>query len=87
MVSGAVVQGMGCWGTANFGSGGIGRPGLATFGVRIFQLWPRFEDLEVDDAAIADAAAVLLGRTELQDLTGQGFPIDSANEVSISAGP
>ena len=68
-------------GSATFGAVGIGRPGLATFGADYLQLWPRFEDLEIDDESIADAVAVLLGRTELQQLSGQGFPINSANEV------
>lgn len=73
-------------GTATFGATGNGRPGLVTFGVSLLQLWPRYEDLEIDDEAIADAASVLLGRTELQELTGQGFPSASANQVLALTG-
>ena len=71
-------------GTATFGAAGNGRPGLATFGVSYLQLWPRYEDLEIDDQSIADAASVLLGRTELQELTGQGFPTQAANQVGAA---
>lgn len=76
------MQLMGLPGTSTFTSLlGKGKIGLATFGASYLELFPRFQDLEVDDEAIQDAAAVLLGRTDLQDLSGQGFPLESASEA------
>ncbi|KAK9806474.1 hypothetical protein WJX73_000984 [Symbiochloris irregularis] len=74
-------EGESCEGSATFSCKGSGKSGLATFGVSIFQLWPRFEDLEISSGALADAAQVVLGRTDLQELTAQGFPKASADEV------
>ena len=44
-------------------------------------------DVRIQDATLAETAAVLLGRVDLQDLTGAGYPSRLADEVCAPRTP
>ena len=56
---------------------------MAAFGAPQGALQGSWGDIRVQDATLAETAAVLLGRADLQDLTGAGYPSRLADEVHI----
>ena len=76
----ACPQGPAGCGSASFGSAG-GRSGTAAFGAPQGALQGAWGDARILDATLADVAAVLLGRADLQELTGAGLPSSVADQV------
>ena len=76
-----VLQGSAAAGDAAFG-GSAGRSGTVVFGAPPGALQGSWGDIHVQDSAMADVAAVLLGRADLRDLTGTGYPGSVAEQVS-----
>lgn len=74
-------------GSAGSGAAGFsqraGRAGTAAFGAPQGALQGSWGDIRVQDSTLAETAAVLLGRADLQDLTGAGYPSRLADEVHI----
>ena len=62
------------------GSGGAERAQQCS-GRPLGALQGSWGDIRIQDATLAETAAVLLGRVDLQDLTGAGYPSRLADEV------
>ena len=67
-------------GCASF-SGQAGRPGTAQFAREVGAVGSDWEKLTIQDEALQEAAEVVIGRADLQDLTGLGVPSGKAHMV------
>ncbi len=67
-------------GCAQF-SGRDGRPGAAVFAAGVGAAGSEWERMAVEDEALRAAAEVVIGRADLQDLTGLGVPTLKADQV------
>lgn len=62
-------------------SGRDGRSGMAQFAQAVGAAGSDWEQMAVEDEALRAAAEVVIGRADLQDLTGLGVPTLKADQV------
>ncbi len=70
-------------GWATFSSGRDGRSGTARFAASVGAAGSEWEQIRVEDEALRAAAEVVIGRADLQDLTGLGVPTLKADQVHL----
>lgn len=68
-------------GWATFSSGRDGQSGAVRFSASVGAAGSDWEQIRVEDEALRAAAEVVIGRADLQDLTGLGVPTLKADQV------
>jgi hypothetical protein len=64
-------------------SGRAGRVGATQFSQGVGAAGTEWEQLSVEEEALREAAEVVIGRADLQDLTGLGVPSSKAEQVRV----